>query len=75
MSGMLLLIATACAGTPAVPEPSPVGSPAPTSPPVTSEAPEPAEVLRFQAPNLAGGVLRGTDYAGKDVAMWFWAPW
>jgi hypothetical protein len=33
------------------------------------------EVLEFEAPLLDGGTLRGVDYAGKDVAFWFWAPW
>lgn len=33
------------------------------------------EILEFEAPLLGGGTLRGADYAGKDVAFWFWAPW
>lgn len=37
--------------------------------------PEIPEILDFEAPLLAGGTLRGADYAGKDVAFWFWAPW
>lgn len=46
-----------------------------------TEAPEAAspvgipEILEFEAPLLGGGTLRGVDYAGKDVAFWFWAPW
>lgn len=55
--------------------PSPVASDASPTAPAASEAPGTAEILRFEAPNLAGGVLRGADYAGKDVAIWFWAPW
>jgi hypothetical protein len=72
---LLLLLTVACAGAPRPPEPPPAGSGTPTSPPAISEAPEPAKILRFEAPNLAGGVIRGADYAGKDVALWFWAPW
>ena len=34
-----------------------------------------AEVLRFTAPRLEGGTVRGEDYSGADVAFWFWAPW
>ena len=34
-----------------------------------------AEVLRFTAPRLEGGTVRGEDYSGADVALWFWAPW
>jgi hypothetical protein len=33
------------------------------------------EVLDFSAPLLGGGAVEGSDYAGKDVAIWFWAPW
>lgn len=72
---LLLLVAAACADAPTPPEPTPAGSGPATSPPAISEAPEPAGVLRFEAPNLAGGVIRGADYAGQDVALWFWAPW
>jgi hypothetical protein len=32
-------------------------------------------LLDFQAPKLGGGTVNGSDFAGKDVAMWFWAPW
>jgi hypothetical protein len=34
-----------------------------------------AGLLDFQAPKLGGGTVHGRDFAGKDVAMWFWAPW
>ena len=34
----------------------------------------PAE-LRFTAPALAGGTIRGVDLAGSDLVIWFWAPW
>lgn len=44
-------------------------APAPGAP-----APVP-EALRFTAPALDGGQVVGADYAGRDVAMWFWAPW
>jgi hypothetical protein len=45
-----------------------------------SEGPSPgasstAEVLRFSAPRLGGGTVRGEDYSNADVAFWFWAPW
>jgi hypothetical protein len=32
-------------------------------------------LLDFQAPKLGGGTVDGSDFAGQDVAMWFWAPW
>lgn len=34
-----------------------------------------AEVLDFTAPRLGGETVEGADYAGKDTAIWFWAPW
>ena len=33
------------------------------------------EVLDFSAPRLGGGAVAGSDYVGKDLAIWFWAPW
>lgn len=47
-------------------------------PPARPEPQEPTEVpeeLRFSAPLLSGGTLRGEEYAGHDLALWFWAPW
>lgn len=61
---------------------------APTSPdpPTASARPSPeavvapdvpgnAEVLDFTARRLAGGTIDGTRLAGRDVALWMWAPW
>ena len=44
------------------------------------EKPKPAaregdEILDFTAPKLGGGQVVGSEFAGKDVALWFWAPW
>jgi hypothetical protein len=33
------------------------------------------DVLDFTAPLVGGGTLHGAEYAGEDVAIWFWAPW
>jgi hypothetical protein len=33
------------------------------------------EELRFTAPSLNGGTIRGADLAGNDLVIWFWAPW
>jgi len=62
-------VAAACGSAP--PQVPPQGPP----PAVNQPDPEPQEILNFEAPNLAGGVIRGADYVGKDVAFWFWAPW
>jgi len=34
-----------------------------------------ADILDFAAPKLGGGTIQGSDYAGQDLAIWFWAPW
>jgi hypothetical protein len=41
----------------------------------TTTSPPEQEVLSFTAPRLGGGTLDGEDYSGRDVAIWFWAPW
>ena len=46
-----------------------------TTLPSPRSTPAAAEVLRFTAPRLGGGTIEGADYAGRDVAFWFWAPW
>ena len=34
-----------------------------------------ADVLDFTLPGVTGPQVRGADYAGKSLALWFWAPW
>lgn len=29
----------------------------------------------FEAPLVEGGTYDGTQLQGRDVAIWFWAPW
>jgi hypothetical protein len=36
---------------------------------------ETASILDFSAPGLDGPAVQGADYSGRDVALWFWAPW
>lgn len=50
---------------------------APAAPPrtdgtATADVPP---ALDFSADLVAGGQLSGTDLAGGDVVLWFWAPW
>lgn len=33
------------------------------------------EPLRFTAAGISGSPIAGADFAGQDVALWFWAPW
>jgi hypothetical protein len=35
-----------------------------------------ADLFTFAAPRLGGGSqVTGSELQGKDVALWFWAPW
>ena len=33
------------------------------------------EILDFRLPSVEGPEVDGQDYAGKALALWFWAPW
>ncbi len=63
--------------------PASMSGPAAASPTTGATTPLPsasasAEVppqLRFTEPRLGGGIVRGADFAGEDLVMWFWAPW
>jgi hypothetical protein len=79
----LVTLAASCAGPSGGgagyrPRPTQPGSPAGTSSPAPSTTMAPSTVpdeLRFAAPRLGGGTVRGADFAGHDLVMWFWAPW
>ncbi|HEX7248463.1 MAG TPA: hypothetical protein VF351_10230 [Actinomycetota bacterium] len=80
LAALTIAGAAACAGSTDAPAPSadspskdPVVPSAGGNPSSASEGT--AEVLRFTAPRLEGGTVRGEDYSGADVAFWFWAPW
>ena len=34
-----------------------------------------SQALGFTAPLVGGGQLEGGDLEGRDVVLWFWAPW
>lgn len=69
---MVLLVSAACSGTgvdfPPLDEAG-SGQESPRDPDV-----QPG-LLDFTAPRLGGGQVTGAELQGKDVAMWFWAPW
>lgn len=73
-----ILVLAACAGPPETATPAPP-SPEPATPGEGEETPEPPaevpEILEFAAPRLGGGQVQGAELAGRDVALWFWAPW
>lgn len=78
---VLGLLSVACAGpatrpdSPRATAPTAALSPSP-GPDAGSAPPSPApEELRFEAPLLSGGTVRGATYAGADLVIWFWAPW
>lgn len=87
VTAVLVLALTSCGSLGAERATSPDPEPAPTSPtaPATSSPrptnePEdpPTEAppeLRFTAPAVEGGTIEGADYAGRDLVIWFWAPW
>ncbi len=70
----LAAIAVACSSTDPVGAGGPTRTAVPPSRSVGASAGVP-EVLNFSAPSLGGGSVSGSDYVGKDVAIWFWAPW
>jgi len=59
----LALVASACGGSSGTS--TAAGAPAATE----EQAPS------FTAAQLTGGELDSATYAGKDVVLWFWAPW
>jgi hypothetical protein len=75
--GILLLALTAC-GQPAD-EASAPGTTTPAGPVAEGTSPSsPASSqpdLQLTAPAVLGGEVDLSDYAGKDLALWFWAPW
>ncbi len=46
-----------------------------TSAPAGGEARPVPDALQFTATALDGSRVAGADYAGRDVVLWFWAPW
>jgi len=69
---VLAIGAAACSSAAEAPSAAqvPSASEATTSPDAAT-----VKVLDFSAPQLGGGAVNGVRYAGKDLAIWFWAPW
>ncbi len=71
------VFSAACASSPS-PAPADGARPSPSSaeakPSPGEERPVP-EILGFSAPRLSGGTVEGSEFAGRDLAIWFWAPW
>ena len=41
----------------------------------TEAAGTPGDELDFVAPDVRGGQVVGSDFAGQAMVIWFWAPW
>ena len=77
LSGVLASCAAAPDPVPTQAAPAvtiPGQTPVQPSPAATGAAPTP-KLLNFTAPRLGGGQVVGSELVGKDVAMFFWAPW
>ncbi len=74
---MLVLLAACAKPATDAPRPSREAGPAQgsTSTATAEGAETIPEILDFQFVSLGGETVDGADYAGKDVAVWFWAPW
>jgi hypothetical protein len=67
---LLSALVAACAA-----EPVPQGQ---GSPPGSGGAEQPgpaASALDFTADTVGGGQLDASSLEGRDVVLWFWAPW
>lgn len=65
----------ACAGSGGSEQGTKVGTANPAAPKVEPGTPAVADLLDFTLPGVTGPDVRGRDYAGKSLALWFWAPW
>ena len=52
-----------------------VGTAHPAVPSSEPGSPAISDLLDFTLPGVTGPNVRGADYAGKSLALWFWAPW
>ncbi|MFW7415384.1 redoxin domain-containing protein [Demequina sp. SO4-18] len=59
------------ASEPGVAESAAAGTPSPSP----SEPAAPESPFAFEAETVAGGTLDGETLRGRDVILWFWAPW
>lgn len=74
------VLLAACGGAPeqVTQEPT-TAAPAATTPAATqapaSEAAPALGPFDFTVPAVGGGQIAGADLVGRDLALWFWAPW
>jgi hypothetical protein len=66
------LAATACGGATAGPSAAPTTTNTPA--PSAGAGASVPQVLQLSAPRVGGGTVSLASYAGRPVALWFWAP-
>ena len=69
------LLTAACGSSGGTDKGGTVKSPAPSTNRKSTGTPALADALAFSLPGVTGPQIRGADYAGKSLALWFWAPW
>jgi len=82
LAAIPLVLLIACGGSsdtgPSVADSdAPASGPAQTNGPSQPDSPATSEGLDldFTAPAVEGDDIDLSTYAGKDLALWFWAPW
>ena len=68
------LLTAACGSSGGTQKGIAIKTPAPSTKGTPSATPV-ADSLDFTLPGVTGPQIRGADYAGKSLALWFWAPW
>jgi hypothetical protein len=68
---------TGAAGTTTTAGPTSTSTPAAADPgtATTTAAPVVPGELDFVAPDVRGGEVVGAELAGRELVIWFWAPW
>ncbi len=71
LGSVLAVLALAACGGGTGDSTPPAGAPAGTvDAPATADA-----ALDFTATTIDGGQIEGSSLEGRDVVLWFWAPW
>ena len=78
---LVLVVLLAACGAPAVESAAPGNdAPDPTAAaggdaPAAPGAPAVPAALAWSVDRIGGGQIDGGDLAGRDIVLWFWAPW
>ena len=88
VGSIVILVATACGTStdrssidstttvaPSVTAPSTTQAPAESSSTVERSVESRALILALAGPQLGGGTFDPQSVAGREVLLWFWAPW